>query len=407
MLKVTGMKRKSTIVAVLGMHRSGTSCVTNALRQAGLFLGSQVTAPKVNPHAKVAVRSVHNMDGYYEAEEAVAINDAILEKSGGAWDRPPADLVFDFTDDDRIAKFLASLRTEPVAGWKDPRTLLTFPRWLPHLQDFRIVACLRHPLNVAGSLRVRQSMALETGLELWTAYNERLLEYLEANEDAVVINFDATPENLRDSLVTAAEQLSLPRPEAAAEGFNQFLRHHAKSTDLSDRYCRSVYETLLARAAKSGVVGRNVSYFRVASNCLTDDPVSSRRHTACHEKLPFGASAGTVISDGASLLTLTEPDYGAWSCEATDEPAAIGLDSLVQFTATLRKEVNQLAQVSTMQNEYIQLLWSVREQLPSLATVEQVAELRALLLEIRQNTGRKSFLSKLWSKGRNALRTGP
>ena len=399
------MKRKPTIVAVLGMHRSGTSCVTNALRRAGLFLGTKVSAPQVNPNAKAAPRSVHNMDGYYEAEEAVAINDTILEKSGGAWDRPPTDLVFDSGDDERIAKFLASLRTELVAGWKDPRTLLTFPLWLPHLKDFRIVACLRHPLNVARSLHVRQGMALETGLELWTAYNERLLECLEANEDAVIINFDAAPEALNASLVAASEHLGLPRPGAAAQGFNQFLRHHAKSTDLSDRYCQSIYETLLARAAKSGVVRRNVCYFPVLSTFLAD--VSRRRHNANHEALPYGASAGTVISDGASLLTLTEPDYATWTGEAAAENAASGVDSLVQSAAKLRNEVNQLAQVSTMQNEYIQLLWGMREQLPSLATAAQVAELRGLLLEIRQNTCRPSFLRRLCLKGWNALRLGP
>ncbi len=35
----------SDAIAVLGMHRSGTSCLTGLLEQAGVFLGPVITSP--------------------------------------------------------------------------------------------------------------------------------------------------------------------------------------------------------------------------------------------------------------------------------------------------------------------------------------------------------------------------
>ena len=65
------------ILCVLGMHRSGTSCLTGSLEEAGLHMGDIHTW---NPH---------NLKGNRENQKIVDINDQVLASAGAAWDNPP------------------------------------------------------------------------------------------------------------------------------------------------------------------------------------------------------------------------------------------------------------------------------------------------------------------------------
>ena len=72
--------RKSPII-VLGMHRSGTSLLTRALMECGLYLGEE--GDLVSPH------EADNPEGYWEHKQVVSINDRILGIFGGTDQRPP------------------------------------------------------------------------------------------------------------------------------------------------------------------------------------------------------------------------------------------------------------------------------------------------------------------------------
>ena len=64
-------------ILILGMHRSGTSCLAGSLQEAGLYLGEvNTTAP-------------HNAKGNRESRTIVALHDGLLQANGGAWDAPP------------------------------------------------------------------------------------------------------------------------------------------------------------------------------------------------------------------------------------------------------------------------------------------------------------------------------
>src|SRR5687767_7470114 len=104
----------SRIVLVLGMHRSGTSCVTRMLNQCGLYLGDSLLD---QPNAS-------NLEGKWEAREVLNINQGILEASDGTWDNVPATIVPAADTPERIERFLAQLAPHGVAGWKEPRTVL-------------------------------------------------------------------------------------------------------------------------------------------------------------------------------------------------------------------------------------------------------------------------------------------
>jgi hypothetical protein len=227
-------------IVVLGMHRSGTSCVARALHEGGMYLGDKL----MNQVAS------DNLEGHWEAWNAVQINDDILTASGAQWHRLPLDLTLAPPEgiDQRIEQFLEELAVQPVHGFKDPRTLITFPVWEPHLSDARIVACLRHPYNVATSLARRViDWRWEQGLELWMEYNLRLLHYTSEVDPAWVYWFDfdaeasAADEALR-GLITA---LGL---QPKQEHFNSFLRHHDELPRIEDPRLAELYDALRERA---------------------------------------------------------------------------------------------------------------------------------------------------------------
>jgi hypothetical protein len=206
------------VVIVLGMHRSGTSFLTAALQAAGLYLG---------PELMDAPNSA-NAEGFFEAWEAVRINDQILALSGGSWDRVPLELHSNPEIDERIGGFLQQLGSHALAGWKDPRTTLTFPVWRPHLSHYQIVACFRHPLSVAKSLQVRDKFPLDRGLELWAQYNERLLQtILDEGREALWFDFDLSGAELQNTVLGIVDSLGLSKAHVDQRIFNPYLRHQS------------------------------------------------------------------------------------------------------------------------------------------------------------------------------------
>ena len=64
-------------ILILGMHRSGTSCLAGSLQKRGVFLGQ---VHEVNPH---------NRKGNRENQRLVDLNTKILQYNHADWDRPP------------------------------------------------------------------------------------------------------------------------------------------------------------------------------------------------------------------------------------------------------------------------------------------------------------------------------
>lgn len=229
----------SLIVPILGMHRSGTSCLTHLLRQAGLYLGPDLMTETEGG----------NLEGHWESREALRINEHVLRLSGGAWDQPPAALQGDEESARWMARFIQDLSVHPVAGWKDPRTVLTFPLWRPHLAAYHVVACFRHPLNVAQSLAVRDGWPLERGLRLWADYVERLLDDVADAPDVFWFDYDAADHHLAARLEVLCRRLGLRFDRSVLATFNPFLRHHRGKEPITDPRIRGLYDTLCSRAA--------------------------------------------------------------------------------------------------------------------------------------------------------------
>src|SRR6266446_4453200 len=148
------------IIAVLGMHRSGTSCLVGLLEQAGVFLG------------EVSRKNPSNLKGNGENPRIMALHEELLRINGGSWDAPPETVVWPRELKTRRDGIIGDYRGAPLWGFKDPRTLLALDGWLEALPGLQFVGIFRHPLSVAESLERRNGFSLEKGLRLWSAYND-------------------------------------------------------------------------------------------------------------------------------------------------------------------------------------------------------------------------------------------
>jgi hypothetical protein len=210
-IAVAAEARPVRVICVLGMHRSGTSCLAGSREQQGLSLGEVNTSAPFNRRGNRERFDVMNLQG------------EILEANGGSWFSPPPKVEWEADHLARAQAILAQHAGEPVWGFKDPRTLLTLEGWQDLVPDLQPVGIFRHPLRVAQSLQSRNDMPLEAGLALWKAYNERLAG-IHASEPFPVVCFDEEPAVLETKLRKAGEAVGLGPPPAGEPFFTDELR---------------------------------------------------------------------------------------------------------------------------------------------------------------------------------------
>lgn len=224
-----------TEIIILGMHRSGTSCLAGCLQEAHLFLG------------KVNKGSPDNVRGSCENFAIMRFHEALLAENGGSWDCPPERVTWSAQKEARRAALIASYPKNGAWGFKDPRTLLTMEGWLKALPSARCVGTFRHPFAVVRSLQRRNDFPLEKGLNLWLRYNRELLRYNEAMRFPLV-NFDLPAEIYRAKLAMVARDLGLAVGNCKFSFFDAALRREERQSedDLPDEI-KSIYAHLLER----------------------------------------------------------------------------------------------------------------------------------------------------------------
>lgn len=202
-------------VCVLGMHRSGTSCLTGLLEDAGVFLG------------KVSKQNPHNRKGNQENLDIMRLNEAVLAANGAAWDRPPeGEVSWNQEQSHALQAILSQYRGHSPWAFKDPRTMFTLAGWRAALPELQFIGTFRHPGAVAQSLYRRGKMPPEQGFELWRRYNQRLLEY-HAGQRFDLLCFDLDPEPYMQAARRAFARLGLDASHTAFAFFEEQLRNSA------------------------------------------------------------------------------------------------------------------------------------------------------------------------------------
>lgn len=219
------------VICVLGMHRSGTSCLAGTLAEAGLFLG------------EVSRKNPHNLKGNHENSKIMALHEDLLLANQGSWDSPPRQVTW--SEQHKIIRDEIIKDYEGVAYWgfKDPRLLLTLDGWLEALPPVTMAGVYRHPLLVAQSLQARDKFSIERGIDLWVYYNKKLLSYYHTYKFPI-ISFDTAENIFRRKLSQLLWQLDLPMLPETLNFFDPALRNTTiKPVQLPEHVSR-LYETL-------------------------------------------------------------------------------------------------------------------------------------------------------------------
>mgnify|MGYP001820469600 FL=1 len=225
------------VVIILGMHRSGTSCLAGSFQSAGLFLGDVNTA------------APHNRKGNRENLTIMQLNDQVLANTGHAWNEPPpGDAQWTTADHEQRDAIIDELSERSPWGFKDPRTLFTLTGWRERLPSARLVGTLRHPMKVAASLAKRGGVLHippERGIQLWRQYNARLLQ-LKEQLDFPILDFDSDATTYLQKVSKVAEMLGLANAREA-DFFDDTLRQSSSRHDAPlDEQTSTIYEALKA-----------------------------------------------------------------------------------------------------------------------------------------------------------------
>jgi hypothetical protein len=156
------------LIAILGMHRSGTSAVAGMLADHGVEFGP------------VRKRNRFNRRGNRELPELNQLHESVLQRSGGSWWDPPESVRVEEGDLRRRDEILATVKGDTV-GVKDPRMLVCPELWRD--LELRRIGVIRNPVSVRRSLARRAAerphrhpqLSSRQWEELWAVYNRALL----------------------------------------------------------------------------------------------------------------------------------------------------------------------------------------------------------------------------------------
>ena len=177
-----------TVYFILGVHRSGTSALAGVLNILGLDLGSDLMpATEMNPK------------GYFENMLTYKINEKILSENNSSWESCHFN-IDNISKEKRksykneIKKFIdEEFRYTKKFVIKDPRICLLFPIWELACLDLgieiKIILPYRNPIEVANSLKKRNSFSIGKSLILWS-HHFLSAEYFSRKYERVFLSFD-------------------------------------------------------------------------------------------------------------------------------------------------------------------------------------------------------------------------
>ena len=161
---------------VLGMHRSGTSAITGALRHSGVWVGEETELTDAN---------VENPLGFWERRDIRDLCDQMLHSAGADWWKvasfePKAIPRTALAEQRRKFEKIVS-ELDKYQAWviKEPRLCLLLPILRHYVKNLVCIHIHRNPLEVARSLQTRNGFSISAGLALWEVYN---LHALKASE---------------------------------------------------------------------------------------------------------------------------------------------------------------------------------------------------------------------------------
>jgi hypothetical protein len=178
------VKENALIYVILGMHKSGTTLVSQILHQSGINMVDEA----------ISENASYDQGDFYERQSARQVNEAILKpKSLSLFDIVPL----------KTLEMSAAERSQMQAmirdcaqkysdwGFKDPRTCLTYPLWASELPEHKIIAIYRSPDELwqrqKSLSRFRVPYLAWQYVKRWCESNKRMLDALKTTQKEFLI----------------------------------------------------------------------------------------------------------------------------------------------------------------------------------------------------------------------------
>ena len=189
------------IYVVLGMHKSGTTLVSQTLHRSGISMGPEFDE-----------RISYDAGNQWERRESWLINLEMLgAKEAGYYSldfwRPPAGPLSE-SNSQKIRQLCQSATLEAEDwGFKDPLNCLTYSHWSNLLPPHRIIAIYRDPGEVMQHYRGRgwDFRRAWRVVRAWSAYNQGILDAIDRSKSPTLclrydamMNGEAELDRLRD-----------------------------------------------------------------------------------------------------------------------------------------------------------------------------------------------------------------
>lgn len=189
------------IYVILGMHKSGTTLVSQILHHSGINMGDEINA-----------QTSYDQGNQYEREATKALNIEIMRANGyeeSNWRKVVSGTVdrdHSLADPQVLTEGQRWRMREIISecngrytrwGFKDPRTCLLYPLWASELPEHKIIAIFRSPQEQWQRhrsrviwQRYREPYKIQKFIEKWCRYNSDILAYLQHTKmDYLVLDY--------------------------------------------------------------------------------------------------------------------------------------------------------------------------------------------------------------------------
>ena len=168
---------EQSVLAIAGMHRSGTSLATSLLQSSGVFIGDRLMGGGTG-----------NSRGHFEDWDFVDLHRDALTSLGinrEGW-TTQTDLSFPDEYVKRAKDLITARQGYPVWGWKDPRSTLFLSCWSQLVWEIKFVFIYRSPWDVVDSLFRRGDLIFKSDPEIaiatWLSYNQAILQFCQQTD---------------------------------------------------------------------------------------------------------------------------------------------------------------------------------------------------------------------------------
>jgi hypothetical protein len=172
------------VVVVLGMHKSGTTLVSQILHRSGIEMGEAGD-----------VDGDYDKGVFHERSSFRELNEALLGYGDPAWIHPaPRSLRMSDEHRRRMRDLIEKAGARAGRwGFKDPRTCLTYPLWEEELPPHKAIVVYRAPQEVWQHMNRHplKRWRVWPAVRSWCDHNLPLIELVESGRrDTLVLSFE-------------------------------------------------------------------------------------------------------------------------------------------------------------------------------------------------------------------------